>query len=331
MENILSPQKLVEEVKNEFDIFQNNDLFDDSFCFSDNSEATVALIMALSFKENLLLSNYSFDIEYNHIAKNLFHPILIAHLPKTQLANLLVIEFAKGESTDEKQSKLSEMTDRNSKYHYRLGILINFSKEYKISDWKYFVDGRSMSEKDAIKTLEKYNILANDSFYTKFQKLADVYWLGKEHIDEDKDQRRLAQSLQDNYQWDMADNQLESDYTIMTLSLLNELRYFGDEIKKYLNHIYVPSYDRVSEMIVFLYQNILPEIKGHPDIDNIGWLSQWEYALPTISKLLMYCHYSLIENNPHEASLLLSDLIEISKQSTNENVLNLLENCLLQN
>ena len=93
---MLSPQNIIDEVKNKFDSLKDRDLFDDSSSFFDNtSEISVAYLMAHLLKENTFLSHYSIDIEYNQIAKNLIHPVLIVHLPKTQLANLLVIEFTK--------------------------------------------------------------------------------------------------------------------------------------------------------------------------------------------------------------------------------------------
>ena len=93
---MLSPQNIIDEVKNKFDSLKDRDLFDDSSSFFDNtSEISVAYLMAHLLKENTFLSHYSIDIEYNQIAKNLIHQVLIVHLPKTQLANLLVIEFTK--------------------------------------------------------------------------------------------------------------------------------------------------------------------------------------------------------------------------------------------
>src|SRR3989338_3244160 len=135
MESMLSPQKIIDEVKNKFDFLKDSDLFDNT------SEISVAYLMAYLLKENTFLSHYSIDIEYNQIAKNLIHPVLIVHLPKTQLANLLVIEFTKSEDVTREQPKLVEMTKRDGEYRYRLGILVNVSKEPKENYWEYFVDG----------------------------------------------------------------------------------------------------------------------------------------------------------------------------------------------
>lgn len=335
MERILSPRELVNEVKNNFDIFNSCELFDDSFGLSDLSEISFAYQFAglLKYGNSSSLSNYSIDIKYHQITKNLFQPFLIVHLPKTQLANLLVIEFTKEGKTIVGQSKLSDMTKRNSENQYRLGILINFYNRHEPNDWKYFVDGQVMTKENAIRILEKKNDRAKPLLSGRFQKITDIYWSGKERVDEDKDQIALAQSPSDrltqNYLWDTACNQLELDYEIMNLKLVQELYNFGKGIRKYLRRVWIPEYQQLSEMINFLHQNILPEIESSNYSHyfyNIRWLNQWEDVLPVISKLLLYCHYSIIENNPQKTRSILNELINISESFSDENILNRFEN-----
>lgn len=312
MENILSPQKLISEVKNNLGILKK----EQSFLFeNDIHEISIVHKIACLLEKNPFLSHYSIDLEYNRItnfnkgeeikktfqsdSKDLFRPDLIVHLPNTQLANLLVIEFAKGGDTSREQSKLAEMTKGDGKYRYRLGVLVNFSKGYKGDNWEYFVDGQATNYKDAIRTLEKYN---NDSLSVQFQKVADIYWTNKPD---------------------------QSNHEIINLELLQELHNFGDEIKKYLSHIYVPDYQWLSEMIDFLYKDVLPAINSSiysSELHDIGWLNQWVDVLPAISKLLLYCHYSIVENNSPKISLILSGLINISESFSDENILNRFEN-----
>lgn len=322
MENLPTPKQLIDEVKKALDAVKENSphLFT-----TDIHEITLVHQVACTLKGCQFLSGYSIDLEYNRITginsdqvikktfkedpNDLFRPDLIIHIPRTQLANLLVVEFSKGKDNKREESKLKELTKRDGKYGYRIGILIDIPK---YETWQFFINGESFNYQGAEKILDDLEREAHSALNC-FKDINLNYRIGEEDYEESKRVVETARSSGNDWNWDEASNASEMIYNRNKEALMDDCMNFQCCFKKYFQSVFIPEYLRCSEIIDHLYKNTLKDVeRDYSDIflGNDNWFLYSEETFSLICKLCLYCHYSIYDSKSNRKKEIFSELEE---------------------
>lgn len=287
---LLKPNQLLEEIRRSLNFLEReySYLFD-----SDVHEISIVHQFACLLKKSDLLKGYSIDLEYNRITnfsdgtqkkilsggkESFFRTDLVVHIPKTQLGNLLALEFSKGTNNADEEKKLIELTKRSGKYKYRIGILIDLPK---YSSWKYFVDGEIFNNKED--SLKKLIELEDESLilFDFFSKININYQIAKES-DVEVGTNEARTSVVFNYQ------------------------IFPESFKRYFQTAFVPNYFKCYEIVSNLHEITLVDVMK----DNLiffpsdDWFLNSNLAFPAISNLCQYCHFSLTNNISNKKEIL---------------------------
>ena len=320
MENLLTPEQLISEVKKALDVTKR----DSPYLFtSDTHEITIVHQIACVLNKHQFLSNYSIDLEYNRITgtdpnqvikktfeadrEDFFRPDLIVHIPRTQLANFLVIEFSKEKNTKREEDKLKEMTKRDGKYGYRMGILIDLPK---CESWRFFVDGESFDNKEG--AIKKLNYLNGEAVVAlnNFKDINLNYRAREEDYEESERQVAMVKDSGNDLEWDEASNVSELIYARNKEALEVECENFQSDFKKYFQTVFIPEYFRCSDIVKHLHEDTLQDAeKNYLGLNSVlidNWFMNSHLVFPYIEKLCLYCHYSLEGNR--EKQKILSEL-----------------------
>ncbi|MFH1233394.1 MAG: hypothetical protein V1649_01945 [Patescibacteria group bacterium] len=302
---LITPKQLINEIKKVLDVLHTDSphLF-----LADMHETALVHQVACVLNKCQFLSGYSIDLEYNRItginsdqvikktfkedAGDLFRPDLIIHIPRTQLANLLVIEFSKEKDTKREEDKLKELTKRDGKYGYRIGILIDLPK---YESWKFFINGESFDYKRAIYLLDEFGKLADEAF-NSFYNINLNYQVGNENLEESQRQVGTVMNSDNDLEWDKASNIAEEIYERNKEALSIDCENFKSNFKEYFQLVFIPEYFRCSEIIENLYKITLRDSdERYPNavLKSDSWFQYPEEAFELIHKLCLYCHYSL--------------------------------------
>lgn len=317
MENLPTPEQLINEIKKALDILKK----DYSHLFmSDVHEINIVNHVACVLRKCKFLSHYLIDLENNRITgidpnqiikktsevdpKDFFRPDLIIHIPRTQLANLLVVEFSKEKNTKREEHTLKEMTKRGGKYGYRMGLLIDLPK---YESWRFFVDGESFNNKEeAIKKLDYLNKEAVIAL-NNFKNINLNYRVREEDYEESKIKVAMVKDSGNDLEWDEASNVSELIHARNKEALEVECENFQSDFKKYFQVAFVPEYFRCSDIVEHLYKNTLEDAeKNYSGLNSMlidNWFMNSDLVFPYVERLCLYCHYSL-EGNPKKQRIL---------------------------
>lgn len=316
MEEEINPQKLIEKIKK---IYQDIKIERPDLFINDIHELN--LVHHFSNKLSNNLPGYYVDIEYNHLTdqflnnkktfksndNDYFRTDLIVHLPYTQFANLLAMEFSKGGDMSRERNKLTELTDQNKRYKYKIGILFDI----KTDTWEYYINGKKLDYKSTLIKLNEYK--------TKAEKLRhSLYNLNTKYNEFDEKIREIeyiinnAQSSNNTYQWDLASNQMESLIINRNEEINSEIIDFEQNFKEYLKSVFIPSYGELLDIIETLNNLIIKNIDNlQLYIESPSLFDYPHESFKYIYLSFLYCYESL-SLNKKGAENALKELKEMS-------------------
>lgn len=318
-QKFISPEELIDKVIKSIDHLKKHS----KHLFTNNvHEIAVVHQIACILDKHDFFSNYSIDLEYNRITgmdpnqttkktfednpEDYFRPDLIVHIPRTQLANLLVIEFSKEKDIKREEDKLREMTKRSGKYGYRIGILIDFPK---CNSKQFFIDGKSFNHNDALKRLEELENIAEKAL-NSFQNINFNNTVRGENYNESEIHLQTIINSVNNPYLGVTYDDLENIDSKNNLELEIDCMNFSPAFRKYFQTVFIPKYLKCSEIIDNFYKYTFQDAYDNNTINfEENWLTNSGLVFPFIYGLCLYCN-NFLTGNKKESQNNLSDLEE---------------------